>query len=89
MLKKEKNVFSLQKAESISVQGFSQSLSIKTKPWSPIVCMIFSDYVLPYEKIVLTIPALELLRGRCNVHNFLRFLTIFGEKNLRFSQKPM
>jgi hypothetical protein len=28
-------------------------------------------------------------RGRCYDHNFLRFLTIFGEKNWRFSQKPM
>jgi hypothetical protein len=25
----------------------------------------------------------------CYDHNFLRFLTIFGEKNWRFSQKPM
>jgi hypothetical protein len=27
--------------------------------------------------------------GRCYDHNFLRFLTFFGEKNWRFSQKPM
>jgi hypothetical protein len=27
--------------------------------------------------------------GRCYDHNFLRFLPIFGEKNWRFSQKPM
>jgi hypothetical protein len=27
--------------------------------------------------------------GRCYDHNFLRFSTIFGEKNWRFSQKPM
>jgi hypothetical protein len=28
-------------------------------------------------------------RGQCYDHNFRRFLTIFGEKNWRFSQKPM
>jgi hypothetical protein len=27
-------------------------------------------------------------RDRCYDHNFLRFLTIFGEKNLRFPPKP-
>jgi hypothetical protein len=27
--------------------------------------------------------------GRCYDHNFRRFLPIFGEKNWRFSQKPM
>jgi hypothetical protein len=27
--------------------------------------------------------------GRCHDHIFLRFATTFGEKNLRFSQKPM
>jgi hypothetical protein len=28
-------------------------------------------------------------RGRCYDHNFLRFFPIFGEKNWRFSRKPM
>jgi hypothetical protein len=28
-------------------------------------------------------------RGRCYDHNFQRLLPIFGEKNWRFSQKPM
>jgi hypothetical protein len=29
------------------------------------------------------------LKNQCYDHNFRRFLTIFGEKNWRFSQKPM
>jgi hypothetical protein len=29
------------------------------------------------------------VRVQCYNHNFLRFLTIFDEKNWRFSQKPM
>jgi hypothetical protein len=31
----------------------------------------------------------RVTRGRCYDHNFLRFSTIFGEKNWRLSQKPM
>jgi hypothetical protein len=49
---------------------------------------------------VAAVVALESLRGtipgrswgsggRCYDHDFLRFLTNFGEKNWRFSQKPM
>jgi hypothetical protein len=51
-----------------------------------IVCRCHWTFVI--VQCTLQIPKTQHL-GRCFDHNVLRFWTFFGEKNWRFSQKPM